>query len=373
LNDIIHAVIQIGFVEEFFKTIFFFSVFVFFRNKITKPLDYIVGISLAALGFATVENIIYLSSYGLGILVSRGVISVAGHMIFSSFVAYAMMMRQFKKEYFKWYTFFLYFAWAAIAHGAFDYCLFESEHNDLALAAFFVMFLFIIEIYATVLNNAVSTEPDFSYSRFIDPHLVSRRFFLGFAIVAGSAIIVSLAMPKNPYGESINSYRFAMYIVGVVGTRFSRFKLIKGRWEELSLRLPFVKAPENGLERSRSSFRIRGEATNEVMLAKYFQKECTVNIISSRNTFINYNRLAFIEDKIHMEKDIAMYKVRVYDNGRDGNYRVYGITPRTGDNDVWGKEYPIVALMLSEEILWEALPGTPIQNMSFVEWVYISG
>jgi RsiW-degrading membrane proteinase PrsW (M82 family) len=373
LNDIIHAVIQIGFVEEFFKTIFFFAVFVFFRNKITQPLDYIVGISLAALGFATVENVIYLSSYGIGILLSRGIISVAGHMIFSSFVAYAMMMRQFKKEYFKWYTFFLYFAWGVIAHGAFDYCLFESEHNILAFFAFFILFLFTIEIYATVINNALCTATDFTYSRFIDPHFVRRRFFLGFGIVALSAVVVFFLLPKNPGRFNVNSLRFAIYVVGVVGTRFSRFKLIKDRWDELSIRLPFVQAPDNGLERSPSRWRIRGEATNEVMLAKYFQKECTVNIISTRNTFLNYNRLAYIEDKIHMEKDIAMYKVRVYDNGRDGNYRTYGITPRTGDNDVWGKEYPIVALMLSEEILWEALPGTPIQNMSFVEWVYISG
>ena len=216
LNDFIHAFIQVGFVEEFFKTIFFFSVFVFFRNKITQPLDYIVGISLAALGFATVENVIYLSNYGLGILLSRGIISASGHMIFSSFVAYAMMMRQFKKEYFKWYTFFLYFAWAVIAHGAFDYCLFESEHNDLAFVAFFVMFLFIIEIYATVLNNAVNTAPDFTYSRFIDPHLVRKRFFLGFGIVALSAVVVFVLLPKNPGRFSVNSLRFAIYVVGVI-------------------------------------------------------------------------------------------------------------------------------------------------------------
>jgi RsiW-degrading membrane proteinase PrsW (M82 family) len=375
VNDMKYTMLQIGFVEEFFKAIFFLFVLFFFRKQLNEPLDYVVGISLAALGFATVENTLYVYNHGLGIVVSRGIISSAGHVMFVAFVGYAAMQRKFIPEEYYLGEILVMFLLAVLFHGTFDYLLFSVSGNLVFFVIFILFFLIAVEMYVTVLNNALNISPTFTYSRFIHSSHLSKRFALLFLAIGLLVIVVSyfqIGAANREFKSVGGSVRLTMFVVSFVGVRISRFKLIKGRWNPIRFRLPFHHDADTGLERSRARWRIRGEATNEVLMAKYFGKECTVGLTSSHNSFLEYPRHAFVEDKTHVIGDIAFYRVRVYDEGRDGSFRYYGLTPRIGENAVWGEIYPVVALMTFDGYSWEQLPDQCIQDLTFVEWVYIS-
>lgn len=63
-----------------------------------EPMDGIVYATAASLGFATVENILYVLEGGIGVGILRAVMSVPGHVIFSCIWGFALGMAKFHPE-----------------------------------------------------------------------------------------------------------------------------------------------------------------------------------------------------------------------------------------------------------------------------------
>jgi protease PrsW len=112
-----------------------------------EPSDGLVYSAAAALGFASLENIVYLFSFGWEIILIRGLFSNLAHVLFSSLWGYPLALHKLgilKARYIVW----LGLLAAIIGHGAFDFLLFtESLYSYLGIPLFagmLVLFIFMM-------------------------------------------------------------------------------------------------------------------------------------------------------------------------------------------------------------------------------------
>lgn len=125
-GQLFEAVIIVGFTEEYFKRL------VVLKNAYSNPLfneklDGIVYCAIAALGFASLENIFYVITYSASvpdIWITRGLLSVPTHMLLGITMGYYLSLAKFcpdvsmRRSY---YQKSLYIP--AILHGIFDFIL----------------------------------------------------------------------------------------------------------------------------------------------------------------------------------------------------------------------------------------------------------
>lgn len=109
----------VGPVEEFFKLLAVW-IAIYRRPEFREPLDGIVYATTAALGFATVENILYLGHLGPQVIVARAVFATPAHVMFASMWGYAMGLARFKREG-ELRIITAGFLLAALFHGGYDF------------------------------------------------------------------------------------------------------------------------------------------------------------------------------------------------------------------------------------------------------------
>lgn len=69
------------------------------KNKaFDEPVDGLIYATAAALGFATLENVLYMLQEGAGIILLRGPISTLGHILFALPWGYAMAFKRFQTQ-----------------------------------------------------------------------------------------------------------------------------------------------------------------------------------------------------------------------------------------------------------------------------------
>jgi protease PrsW len=91
----------------------------------SQPEDGLIYTAAVALGFATLENVIYLISYGLQVILARGLFSNLAHVLFSSLWGFPLGL--VKLGYIKHkILIYLGLAGAIAAHGAFDFLFFTG-------------------------------------------------------------------------------------------------------------------------------------------------------------------------------------------------------------------------------------------------------
>ncbi len=93
----IYFIFGVALVEESLK---FFAVRVYAYNSplFDEPMDGIVLGACAGLGFATVENLLYVFQYGALDAVVRALISVPGHAFYGAIIGYYLGEAKFKKS-----------------------------------------------------------------------------------------------------------------------------------------------------------------------------------------------------------------------------------------------------------------------------------
>lgn len=117
-GPIYRAFILYGFVEEFFKW-FLLYFFVFKQIEFSRHYDGIIfGVALS-LGFASMENVLYLVANGVETAIGRALLPVSSHAIFGIIMGYYLgrgklepMMRR------RWVVFSLLFP--VVLHGVYD-------------------------------------------------------------------------------------------------------------------------------------------------------------------------------------------------------------------------------------------------------------
>lgn len=130
-DDLVHqfydAFFKVALVEEFSK--FIFVRFFLFRNKnFNEPFDGIVYAVMVSMGFATLENIVYVYNYGFETGVLRMFTAVPAHATFGVMMGYFLGKAKFTHS-----GTFLYSALALMAatvfHGAYDYFWFIARNT----------------------------------------------------------------------------------------------------------------------------------------------------------------------------------------------------------------------------------------------------
>ncbi len=162
------AFIVAGFTEEFFKrkAVIYTA---FHHRAFDEKLDGIIYAVFAALGFATIENIVYVvfrfaANPYVGLY--RGILSVPAHMLFGITMGYYLSLSKFvtveklKRSYFSKSLFIPIFL-----HGIFDFILMAKIPKLMFLFIPFIIYLWTVNLKRL---NEYAKESQDSYSQFRD-------------------------------------------------------------------------------------------------------------------------------------------------------------------------------------------------------------
>lgn len=130
----VKAFFSVALVEEFSKYIVV-KRFAQRRIEFNEPFDGIVYAVMVSMGFATLENILYVFQYGFGTGVLRAFTSVPAHATFAILMGYFMGKAKFSGLQ-KWKLNFTGLLVATLFHGAYDFFLFINFIPGIAIGAF---------------------------------------------------------------------------------------------------------------------------------------------------------------------------------------------------------------------------------------------
>jgi len=142
-------------VEELLKfSIVFF--FVYRLSEFNEPMDGIVYAAAAGLGFAAVENIVYVLEGGIAVGIFRAIASVPGHMIFSCTWGFALGIAKFRPGPARGGIIAAGLAAAILLHGIFNFSLEYFELGGLL----FIVFLLIPSGWWFTRRNILTAHAD---------------------------------------------------------------------------------------------------------------------------------------------------------------------------------------------------------------------
>ena len=237
-NDLFYCIGVIGFSEELVKLIPWL-LFAGISKRLKEPFDYILYASVAALGFAFTENLIYLENPGN--ITVRFIMSTTMHMFAASLVAYSMVLAKykFKTERAKIIAPIVGFVLACAAHGFYDFWLLSASAQGLSIVTT-IFFFMTVHMWFYMINNSTN------HSSFFDRKLLridENIEFLSISILG--IILLQYVILCIEYGAiSANvmfrfrttlTIGFLLYVTFVL----SNFKAIRGKWARYSF--PFVK------------------------------------------------------------------------------------------------------------------------------------
>ena len=129
-----------GIPEELCKFLVF-MIFIWRDKNFDEYFDGIVYASFISLGFASVENIMYVLPGGLGVGIIRALLSIPGHFLFGVILGYFLSLAKFNGSKRGLYI-FLGLLIAMIAHGLFDWLLmFSNRVGDILSAFIYLLFI----------------------------------------------------------------------------------------------------------------------------------------------------------------------------------------------------------------------------------------
>ena len=233
LHDLfVTTFLGIGVVEEFVKLIPFFLILKFTR-EVDEPFDYILYACMSALGFAFIENLGYFSLLDGNVIPGRAFMSVVGHMIFSSFCVYGLVLAKFNYQKPSSRYFLISFFSGAMLHALYNYFIFS--HSPIL---HFVFFIFILQSWAIIINNAINN------SNFFDFKIVfqAQKLRLFLSIMLSSILTITYLIHALESGkEAANNYFFASCLFGgffliFYVTSLSNYDLVKGYWRPITIR-----------------------------------------------------------------------------------------------------------------------------------------
>ncbi|MFC0298003.1 glutamic-type intramembrane protease PrsW [Geobacillus jurassicus] len=121
----VEAFLSAALLEEFVKW-FVIYFFVYDHDEFDEPYDGIVYSASVSLGFATLENILYLLANGVETAIARAFLPVSSHALFAVIMGFYFGKAKFagqKRRYYLWASFLLPF----FLHGVYDWLLLAKE------------------------------------------------------------------------------------------------------------------------------------------------------------------------------------------------------------------------------------------------------
>lgn len=120
IGPISNAFLVSGLLEEFSK--WFIVIYTAYHHAaFNERYDGIVYATAVSLGFASVENVFYLFSYGINFALWRAILPVSSHGLFGVIMGFYIGQAKFSDNKRKWLT--LALVTAALLHGMYDFLL----------------------------------------------------------------------------------------------------------------------------------------------------------------------------------------------------------------------------------------------------------
>ncbi len=155
------ALLFVGLIEEFFKFICF--ALPYFRKDFNEPLDGIVYAVLIAMGFATLENIIYADRFGISTVALRAFTAVPAHGAFAVIMGYYVgLSKQDQNNLERWKKIGFGLGLAAFLHGLYDFFIIQNYAEWLMSLATLVLIFSVYLAYRMIriLQNSSPFNPD---------------------------------------------------------------------------------------------------------------------------------------------------------------------------------------------------------------------
>lgn len=304
LNDLIYTTVRIGALEEFAKAMGFYVAWIFFRKQIDEPIDFIAFFCVSALGFSAAENVLYFNNYGASIINSRAILSTVGHMFDTALIAYGVVLWKYRKQSILMIP--LFFGFASLAHGIYDFSLMFRPLGDYGFIIALVYFMYSISFFAIILGNAVNNSSFFTYSKVISSKKVIIRIigYYGILFIAQISLLLIEVGWAQTLARALNNFFLTSFIIVITVVRLSRFSLKMGHWHPFTFELPFFLR--------KGKIVIRGNYVHDQMHSLIHQK---VELIPNALSSIRPARFGTLEDKFFSEHHVPIY-IYVGEDGR---------------------------------------------------------
>lgn len=368
INDFLYCFLHVGMVEEIAKVIPFLMFLVIFRSKINEPLDIISGLCLSALGFAAVENILYIKNYGVSVFEIRSIVSTTEHLFFTSLVGYGWIWIKYRRVKNEWYFLLVFLLLAAFFHGFYDFWLLSPSVNSFGIFISLVFFLVSVSWMATMLNNSINFSPHFTHFKYINSSRLFKRLIIKYGIVLLGIIVISII--ESPSEKAVLSIVKSLFLVGmimfIVLLRLSYFHHRKNYWEKLQLTLPFSFASmDYSTGFVRGGLAVQGDATTTNYLSTFLTKDVTIYPIKNKRSTFDQPLLMRWSAKKYLD-ELAIFIAE--EKNIQGVKHHFLIEKNSGETMVKDK-YPIMGLY---EISADQLAkNTSKQRFKFITWVYV--
>jgi len=143
LINLYDALVVAGFTEELFKWAIV-MVFAFKRKAFDEYLDGIIYCVFVSLGFATVENVLYVFEGSYNVAIVRSLLSVPAHMLFGVTMGYYISLAKFSLAHMnKSRNMALALTLPILLHGFYDYILMSRFQFLLLLLLPFVIWMWL--------------------------------------------------------------------------------------------------------------------------------------------------------------------------------------------------------------------------------------
>ncbi len=112
------------------------------RKGFNEPFDGIVYAVMVSMGFAALENIMYVFQGGMQVALLRAFTAIPAHAVFAVLMGYFMGKAKFSKNKMKWNLIGL--SLAIVFHGTYDFFLFINFIPGISIGAFVALILGVI-------------------------------------------------------------------------------------------------------------------------------------------------------------------------------------------------------------------------------------
>ena len=232
-NDLMYCIFGIGVLEEMVKIIPFLLILQFTR-WIKEPIDYIVYASLTALGFAFVENLLYIDHYGIDVVHTRAFTAAISHMIDTSIIAYGLILAKYRYKKNSVLFFIPFFLIAACSHGFYDFWLTNNDVSEFSFITFLYLLTSIL-FYSSFINNALNNSESVKQ----DIKMNTKRLSGNLAASLSFIIVFEFICLCFVYGTTIANRELSSsvvsggYMILFLSVRLSNIDIVPDEWAPL--------------------------------------------------------------------------------------------------------------------------------------------
>lgn len=238
INDFFYSFLVIGASEELVKFLPWI-LFGLLSRKLKEAYDYLLYASIAALGFAFVENWMYLENYYN--ITTRSLMTIVSHIFDASVIAYAFILARFRYADKPWRHILppLGFVLAALSHGFYDFWLISPAVKGLYILTI-LFFVFSLHLWFFFKNNALNHSSFHHPSKLLNT--VSIKDLMIFSILG--ILMLEYCLVGNKFGtDAANGMLFRRSnIVGAFLFYFNyqvgQLRVEKGIWSRFRFKLP---------------------------------------------------------------------------------------------------------------------------------------